>query len=380
MLEVERAEGMYIFDTSGKAYLDLVSGFSVSSIGHRHPRVVSAIKDQADKYLHTTVYGEHVQSPQVKYATLLAQTLNNGLDAIYYVNSGTEAVEVAIKLGRKVTGRTEIIACANAYHGSSTGAEALRSDFEFTRNFMPLMPGVRHIHFNETADLEKITSRTACVILEAVQAEAGVVSPTFGYLKKLSERCKETGTLLVLDEIQTGFGRTGHLFAHQKYGIIPDVMLIAKGMGGGMPVGGVVARRDLLNYLASNPALGHINTFGGHPVSIAAALANLEVLLDDPQIIESAEEKASMFASLLKHPLINGVRSDGLLMAVEMIDPAFLMPVIKAAVQRGALIDFYLFNDRSFRLSPPLIISHQQIKDAVAIILSACDEVVTLEA
>lgn len=374
MLEVAHAEGMYITDISGKKYLDLISGFSVSSLGHRHPRVVEAIKTQADLYLHTTVYGEHVQSPQVKYASKLAAILDNGLDAIYYVNSGAEAIEVAIKLGRKATHRSEIISCANAYHGSTTGAEALRSDYDFSRNFMPSLPGVRHIQFNSEADLSKITNKTACVILEPVQAEAGVISPQNNYLQKLRKRCDETGTLLFLDEIQTGFGRTGHLFAHQKYNVLPDAIMIAKGMGGGMPVGAVVASRHLLKVFADNPMLGHINTFGGHPVCIAAALANLEVLLEEKNIIGEVIHKSEYLTSRLKHDMISEVRADGLLMAVELTRPEYLMPVIKAAVQRGALIDFYLFNDRSFRLSPPLIISNDQMEEAVNILLDACTD------
>jgi acetylornithine/N-succinyldiaminopimelate aminotransferase len=373
IIEVDRASGMYIYDLDGKAYLDFDSGIAVSSLGHCHPDVVSAVQNQVASYMHTMVYGEHVQVPQVAYATLLAQTLGNGLNSVYFVNSGAEAVEGAIKLARKATGRIEIISCAGAYHGSTIGAESLRSDYEFTRNFFPTLPGVGHIKFNQEEDLEKITERTACVILEPVQAEGGIIVPQNDYLKKVRQRCDETGTLLILDEIQTGFGRTGQLFAHQKYGITPDILLIAKGMGGGMPIGAFVANRDLMSHFTKNPSLGHITTFGGHPVCVAAALATLKFLLNT-DLIAKIYEKEAQLKSLLVHPLIKEVRSSGLMMAVELHQATLLPQVIDTCRDRGLLTDYFLFNNTSFRIAPPLIVSHEDIILGTGIILKVLDD------
>jgi acetylornithine/N-succinyldiaminopimelate aminotransferase len=324
--------------------------------------------------MHTMVYGEHIQVPQVEYATLLSAVLDNGLDSVYFVNSGTEAVEAALKLARKSTGRYEIISCSKAYHGSTIAAESLRSDSAFTRNFFPTIPGVRHIDFNHPEQLIKITEKTACVILEPVQAEGGIIPPQDDYLKKVKQRCDETGTLLILDEIQTGFGRTGFMFAHQKYGIIPDILLIAKGMGGGMPIGALVAKKSLMTELARNPALGHITTFGGHPVCVAAALATLKVLHHQSYICE-VSEKEILLRSLLVHPMIKTIRSSGLMMAVELHDSNNLTPVIDAAIRNGVLIDYFLFDQVSFRIAPPLIITQDQIREGVQKIISAMDEV-----
>jgi len=371
-LEVSHAEGMYIHTTDGRKYLDLNSGISVSSLGHRHPNVVKAIKDQVDKHLHTMVYGEHIQSPQVVYASKLADVLNNGLDAVYFVNCGTEAVEVAMKLARRATRRIEIISCANAYHGSTLGAEALRSDYDFTRTFMPGIPGVNHIAFNSLADLNLITTNTSCVILEAVQAESGVRPPENDYLLKLRSRCNEVGALLILDEIQTGFGRTGHLFAHKKYKIVPDVLLIAKGMGGGMPIGAVVASKKLLDVFTRKPMLGHITTFGGHPVCVAAANAMLDTLINE-DIVTPVLAKEAYLKNALQHPIIKEVRSSGLMMGVELTHRKYLKHVVNHTIEQGALIDYFLFNDKSFRLAPPLIISYDEIDMAVSILMRSFD-------
>ncbi len=371
-IEVGKAEGIYIYDVDGKAYMDLDSGFSVSSLGHRHPQVVEAIKNQVDKYLHTTVYGEHIQSPQVEFATLLADTLNNGLDNVYFTNAGAEAVEVAIKMTRKFTSRYEIISCRNAYHGSTIGAESLRSDYAYTSSFMPVMPGVSHIDFNNKSQLDCINEKTAAIFLEPVQAEAGVVCPQNDYLQAVRQRCNDTGTLMVLDEIQTGFGRTGHLFAFQKYGVVPDVLLMAKAMGGGMPVGAAVASKTLMDSLSENPSLGHINTFGGHPVCIAAACANLKVLLQT-SIVDEVESKARLFHQLLKHDHIKEVRSSGLLMAVCLNEKKYLSSVIDELKANGIIVDYFLFNDDSFRIAPPLIISYNEIEQACKQIVSIMD-------
>ncbi len=372
-LEVSYAKGMYIYGSDGKKYLDFNSGISVSSLGHCYPDVVEAVQNQVATYMHTMVYGEHIQERQVAYATLLAEVLNNGLDSTYFVNCGTEAVEAALKLARKYTGRSEIISCAGAYHGSTIAAESLRSDYSFSRNFFPTIPGVRHIDFNDESQLSKITTKTACIILEPVQAEGGIIPPTNDYLKKVKERCTETGTLLILDEIQTGFGRTGYLFAHQKYGIIPDILLIAKAMGGGMPIGALVARRELLHHFAKNPMLGHITTFGGHPVCVAAALATLKVLTSENYICK-VKEKETLIKSLLVHPLIKEVRSSGLMIGVELMSAELLTPLIDKVIANGVLIDYFLFNNASFRIAPPLIIEEEEIRFGISVILNALDE------
>jgi acetylornithine/succinyldiaminopimelate/putrescine aminotransferase len=372
MLEVDRAEGMYIYDTSGKAYLDLNSGISVSSLGHRHPSIIAAVRNQLDKHMHTMVYGEHIQSPQIRYASLLSQKLNNGLDSVYFVMTGSEAVEGALKLAKKYTGRYEIISCADAYHGSTMMAEALRSDYSFSRAFMPSIPGVSHITFNQEAELNKITESTAAVILEPVQAESGVNPPKDDYLKKLRKRCTEVGALMILDEIQTGFGRTGHLFAHKKYGVVPDILLISKSMGGGMPIGAFVAPKHIMEHISDKPALGHITTFGGHPVCTAAALATLETV-SSGTLIDDVLGKEKLFLSLLKHRIIKEVRSSGLMMAIEFTKRKYLKHVVESTIEQGALIDYFLFNNRSVRLAPPLIITEEQIKKACNILLQACD-------
>ncbi len=372
MLEVQKAEGIYIYDTNGKAYYDLNSGISVSSLGHRHPRVVKAIKAQLDAYMHTMVYGEHVQSPQVSYAQLLSAQLSDSLNSVYYLSSGSEVIEAAMKLAKRVTGRYDIISAANAYHGSTQGAESLRSDHAYSRAFLPLLPGVKHIEFNDYQDLNKITTRTAAVIMEPVQAEAGVLPPAEGYLKAVRQRCDETGTLFVLDEIQTGFGRTGTLFAHQKYRVTPDILCIGKAMGGGMPIGALVANKDLLSAFTKHPDLGHITTFGGHPVTCAAALATLEVLLDAEFISEVAEKEAYV-KERLQHTIVKEIRSSGLMMAVELTKRKYLKHVVGQAYELGALVDYFLFNSKSFRLAPPLIYKMEELETAMDIIVAALD-------
>jgi len=371
-LEVEKAEGIFIYDTSGKKYFDLNSGISVSSLGHRHPKVLNAIKQQLDKHMHTMVYGEHIQSSQVEFAQLLKRQLDPSLNCIYYLNSGSEVLEVAMKLAKRATGRYEIISCSNAYHGSTQGAEGLRSDHDYSRAFLPLLPGIRHIEFNNEEDLEKITSRTAAVILEPVQAEAGVRTPTNEYLKKVQEKCRLTNTLFILDEIQTGFGRTGFLFAHQKYNVMPDLMCIGKAMGGGMPIGGLVGDKMLINLFAKNPDLGHITTFGGHPVTCAAALGGLEALLEE-KVVESVLEKEIFIKNKLQHHIIKEIRSSGMMMAVELTKRKYLKHVVNNAFENGALIDYFLFNNKSFRLAPPLVYTFEQLDKACDILLSAMD-------
>lgn len=373
MLEIEKAEHIYIFSVEGKKYMDLNSGISISSMGHRHPKIIKAIKDQLDQYLHTMVYGEHVQAPQVKMAHLLTQHLDQVLNTVFYVMTGSEAVEVAMKLAKRYTGRYEIIACRNAYHGSTQGSESLRSDKDYSSAFLPLLPGIKHIDFNNELDLAAITSKTAAVIVEPIQGEAGVITPKDNYLQKLKARCHEVGAMFILDEIQTGFGRTGHLFAHQKYNVVPDVLLIAKAMGGGMPIGAVVSDKSILNTFLKNPSLGHITSFGGHPVSSAAALASLELLLDE-NIHNSVQGKSELFVKLLSaHAIVKEVRSAGLLMAVELTKRKYLKHIVSQAFELGFIIDYFLFNNRSFRLAPPLVITEEEVKMACEGLLKALD-------
>lgn len=372
MLEVAHAEGVYIYDPNGKKYIDFNSGISVSSLGHCHPAVVKAIHKQSGLHMHTMVYGEHIQTPQVRYASLLTSKLDSSLNAIYFLMSGTEAVEAAIKLSRRHTGRREIIACKHAYHGSTIGAESLRSDEDYKRAFSPLMPGVRHIRFNQIDDLDRISHETACVVLEPVQAEAGVLLPEDNYLKKVKQRCKEVGALMVLDEIQTGFGRTGKLFAHMQFGFTPDILLVGKAMGGGMPISGVVADQRILNSFTSYPALGHITTFGGHPVSCAAAEASLNFLLSSG-IFHKVTAKSNLIKSLLKHKIVKEIRACGMLMAIEFTKRKYLKHVVSKSFELGLLVDWFLFNDRSIRMAPPLVITEEEIKQGCEILVKAFD-------
>jgi acetylornithine/succinyldiaminopimelate/putrescine aminotransferase len=380
LLEIERAEGCWLYGHSGKAWLDLIGGISVSALGHRHPKVVDAVKSQLDQYMHTQVYGEYILAPQVKLAELLAKSLNTtslpegakALDTVYFTNSGSEATEGAMKLAKRYTDRPEIIACRNAYHGSTQGAASLMEPTTFTQAFHPLLPGIRHINFNKEEDLEKISPKTACVIVETVQAESGVHPPENGYLKKLRQRCDKTGTLLVLDEIQAGYGRTGTLWAFQQYGIVPDILLLAKAMGGGMPIGAFVASTEIMQSLSFEPPLGHITTFGGNPVCCAAALATLQVLLQE-DYISKVKEKEKLFRQLLVHPAIREVRSAGLLMAVEVADFPTLRKVQLKCLDEGVVTDWFLFNDRSLRIAPPLTISEEDIELACRTILRSLD-------
>jgi acetylornithine/succinyldiaminopimelate/putrescine aminotransferase len=374
MLEIDRAEGMYLFDTAGKRYMDLIAGIGVSALGHRHPSVVKAIQTQLDKYLHTLVYGEFVLAPQVQLATLLSQNLPKSLDSVYLTNSGTEATEGAMKLAKRFTGRSQIIAARNAYHGSTQGAMSLNSDEYFTQAYRPLLPDIEWITFNGFNDIEKITSRTAAVIIETVQAESGIFTPQKEYLEKLKKRCEEVGALLILDEIQAGMGRTGSLWAFQQYNVVPDVLLLAKGLGGGMPIGAFIASNIIMHTLTHEPVLGHITTFGGHPLSSAAALATLQTLLET-DLIAQVLKKELLFKKLLVHPQIKAVRSAGLWMAVELESFDILQSVIQACLKKGLITDWFLFNNRSLRIAPPLIITEEEINWACAIILQALNEI-----
>lgn len=372
-LEISRAEGIYLYDIHGKEYFDLIGGISVCNSGHRHPKVMEAIKNQVDQYLHILVYGEFIQSPQVQYATMLAGHLPPSLNSIYFTNSGAEATEGAMKLAKRITGRTQIIAFKNSYHGSTQGALSVMGD-EYWRNaYRPLLPDILHPTFNSMASLQLITSKCACVIAETVQAEIGVNAPSTEWLYALRKKCDSTGTLLILDEIQTGFGRTGTLWAFERFGIVPDILLLGKALGGGMPLGAFIADKTLMKELTENPVLGHITTFGGHPVCCAAGMASLQVLKDEG-VFENVKEKEMLFHSLLKHPAIKAVRSAGLLMAVEFESFEFNKKIIDQCLQKGLLTDWFLFAPQCLRIAPPLVISHEQIVEACKIIIDVLGE------
>ena len=373
-LEIDRAEGIYLYDKDGKAYIDLIAGISVSNLGHKHPKVLEAINKQSSKYLHTLVYGELVLSPQVQLASLLSQHLPSKLNCTYFVNSGAEATEGALKLAKRYTGRRNVVACKKAYHGSTQGAMSLMSDSFFTAAYRPLLPGVRHIEYNIVSDLALIDKDTACVIMETVRGEIGVMYPKGDYLKKVRQRCDEVGALLILDEIQVGCGRTGSLFAFEQYGIEPDILLLAKAFGGGMPLGAFIASKEIMNVLTNNPYLGHITTFGGHPVSCAAGLASLQVLTEEKAIIASVKEKAALFKELLQHKAILEIRNAGLLMAIQVRSYNFVLNVIQECLANGLITDWFLFNAEAIRIAPPLTITKEEIRTACTILLDAIEK------
>lgn len=376
MIEVERAEGSFFYTPEGKRYFDLVAGVSVSNVGHGNPEVVRAVQKQAADYMHVMVYGEMVERPQVEYARRIAELLPGELDCIYFVNSGAEAVEVALKLAKRYTGRTELISMRRAYHGSTHGAMSMMGapeGEEWKAEFRPLLPDVKSINFNSFDDLEEITERTAGVLCEVVQGEAGVRLPDVEWLRALRARCTEVGALLIFDEIQTGMGRTGEMFAATKYGVTPDVVCLAKAFGGGMPLGGVAANRQILDSFTHNPCLGHITTFGGHPVCCAAGLAALNYLIDN-NIVESVERKGAMFDERVSpHPKVKEIRRSGLLLAVELGSSDYLYRLMEIFKEEGIMSDWFLYCDTAFRISPPLTISDSEIEECCAIIAHALD-------
>lgn len=373
MLHIERAEGVYLYGPDDKAYIDFVSGFAVSNVGHRHPKVVQAIKDQVDKYMHLAVYGEYIQSSQVLYASKIASVLPETINSVYFVNSGAEATEGALKLAKRYTGRKKIISCNNAYHGSTQGALSVMGNEYYKDAYQPLLPGVEFIEFNKETDLQKIDHETACVIMETIQGEAGVRVPDQAYMQALRKRCTETGTLLILDEIQTGFGRTGKLFAFEHYGIAPDILLLAKGIGGGMPIGAFCASRDIMSVLAENPILGHITTFGGHPVCCAAGLATLTAIIEE-NMMAGIEEKEALLRRELVHPAIREVRGQGLMLCIQLDSFSQVEQVSKLCIENGVIVDWFLHCDTALRIAPPLIISQQEIINACNIIKNALSQ------
>lgn len=373
-VEIDHAAGIYLYGPGGERYADLISGVSVSNTGHSHPMVLKAIEEQSRKYLHLMVYGELIQSPQVRFAELLTSLLPRELNSIYYVNSGSEAIEGAMKLAKRHNGRQEIIAFHNAYHGSTQGALSILGNDTLKTAFKPLLPGIRFIRFNNFEDLEMITEKTSGVFAELVQAEAGVQIPDPAYIKALRERCTETGALLVADEVQTGFGRTGKLFCFEHYEIVPDILVIAKGMGGGLPLGAFIAGREMMSGLSHDPALGHITTFGGHPLSCAAAIANLEVICDE-HLAEKADEKGRLFEDILgSHKKVKCIRRKGLFMAVELHNPQLAEKVVYAAPGYGFMTDMFLFCPSAFRVAPPLIIEKDEIVEVCSKIMKCLDQ------
>ena len=376
LIEVERAEGVFFYTPEGKPYYDLISGVSVSNVGHANRAVVEAVQRQAADYMHIMVYGEMVERPQVEFARLLAETLPEPLDSVYFLNSGAEAVEGALKLAKRYTGRTEMISMRRAYHGSTHGAMSMMGapeGEEWKSAFRPLLPDTKAIRFNCVEDLEQITKRTACVLCEPVQGEAGVRPPEDGFLQALRERCSQVGALLIFDEIQVGMGRSGEMFAMQRYGVTPDIVCLAKALGGGMPLGAFVSSQKIMSTLTFDPVLGHITTFGGHPVCCAAGLAAMRFLIDN-KVVEDVERKGAMYEELLKdHPAVKEIRRSGLLLAVELGASEKLYRLMDLFIEEGILSDWFLYCDTAFRISPPLIISDEEIRDSVSLIRKCLD-------
>lgn len=373
-LEIVRAEGLYLYDNDDKSYLDLISGIGVSSIGHRHPKVVEAIKKQADEYLHLMVYGEYIQSPQTLLAAKLAALLPKNLSSVYLVNSGSEAIEGAMKLAKRYTGKTHIIACKDSYHGSTQGALSIMGNESYKQAYRPLLPDIEFIEFGNIKDLEKITPATAAIFLETIQGEAGIRLASKEFWQAIREKCNETGTLLVLDEIQCGIGRSGKFSAFDHYGIVPDILILAKALGGGMPIGAFISSSKIMNSLKENPILGHITTFGGHPLNCAAALATLGVM-ESENLITSVTEKGKLFQELLVHPEIISFRGEGLMLAIQLKDFDFNKKVIDRCIENGVIVDWFLHCSDSMRIAPPLTISEIEIRKACNIIVEAIDAI-----
>ncbi len=371
--EVARAEACYLYDEAGKAHLDLISGISVANIGHRHPKVVAAIKAQADAYLHTMVYGEHIQSPQVQLAQLLVRLLPANLNSVYFTNSGSEATEGAMKLAKRVTGRTEFVSFEKSYHGSTQGALSLMGGEYFKQAFRPLLPDTRHIRFNNLEDLQQITTATAAVFCETIKAEAGVQVIDANYFKALRERCSDVGALLVLDEIQTGLGRSGKLFSFEHWNIVPDILLLGKALGAGLPLAAFIADKNLMQQLSYQPVLGHITTFGGNPLCCAASKAGIEVLLENKHWMDVCQRETLLRKGLV-HPKIKAIRSFGFLMAMELDSFDTCVKLMHAALAKGVLVDWFLFAENCIRIAPPLCITEEELQHAITVLISCIDE------
>ena len=373
-LEIASAKGSYVYDIHGKKYLDFIAGVSANTLGHSHPAVVNAIKNQVDQYLHVMVYGEFIQKSQVKLSKLLVKHLPSQLNSVYLTNSGTEATEGALKLAKRITGRYEIVAAKNAYHGNTQGSMIVCGKEEQNSAFRPLIPGIRFLEFNNKADLNLITDKTAAVILETIQGGAGFIEPQNDFLKKVKLKCKKVGALLILDEIQSGIGRTGKLFGYENYNVIPDILITGKGLGGGMPIGAFISSKTYMNELIENPKLGHITTFGGHPVIAAAALATLQELFRST-LIQDTLKKEKLIRKLLKHPCIIEIRGRGLMLAIVLKDSESVNKVILKAIDKGLLLFWLLFEPNAIRITPPLNISIDDIKKGCQIIIKLLNQI-----
>ena len=371
--EVEKAEGSYIYGKDGKAYLDFVAGVSANTLGHSHPKVVNAIKEQADKYLHVMVYGEYAQEKPVELCKLLAEATPEPLEVTYLVNSGAEAIDGALKLAKRYTGREEIISMKNSYHGNTHGALSVSGNEVHKREFRPLLPMISFIEFNNEEEFSKITEKTACVIAETIQGAAGFLTPSQDYFKNLKKKCEEVGTLLILDEIQPGFGRTGKLFSFEHYNMVPDILVMGKGMGGGVPVGAFMSSAEIMKSLQHSPKLGHITTFGGNPLIAAASYATLKEVLES-NLMNEVAEKEKLFRELLVHPKIKKVNGRGLMLAVELESPEFTLSVAKKCMEKGLVVFWQLYRNEFMRVSPPLTISKEEIKKGCEIIIESINE------
>lgn len=372
-IEIERAEGIYLYTPGGEKYIDLVSGVSVSGLGHGHPAITNAVKQQVDKHMHLMVYGEFIQSPQTAYAKWIADHLPEQLNSVYFVNSGSEAIEGAMKLAKRVTGRPEIIAFKNAYHGSTHGALSILGDPGYHSGYLPLLPAIKHIEFNHPDDLEAISSNTAAVVVEPIQAEAGIIEPENGYLQLLREKCDAMGAMLVMDEIQTGFSRTGKRFAFEHYEVVPDIICFAKSFGGGMPLGAFVSNRDHMHTLTHNPSLGHITTFGGHPVSCAAGLA-AQRFIEENNLLDHINAMEKRYRDLLVHEGIDCIRGKGLFLSVVFNEKINGVKLMEQLLQQRLIVDQFLFCCEAFRIAPPFIISEDEVRDTASRVLEAFDQ------
>jgi len=373
-LEMVKAQGVYLYGIDGKEYIDGISGFSVANIGHSHPKVIEAVQQQAAGYMHLIVYGEFIEQPQVAYAQLLTDHLPATLNTVYFTNSGAEAVEGAMKLAKRATGRTKIIAFNKAYHGSTQGALSVMGDEYFRNAFRPLLPDVYHFNYGSEEAIDAIDNKTACIILETVQAEAGVIQPAKEWIQRIRKKCDEQGVLMILDEIQAGFGRTGSLWAFEQFNVVPDILLLAKALGGGMPLGAFIARNELMDTLTHDPVLGHITTFGGHPVSCAAGKAALEVLLEG-KYIEQVKSKEQLLRNIIRHPRIKDIRTAGIWMAIELDSFETNLAIIQKCIEKGLITDWFLFAPNCMRIAPPLITTDDEIKKIAEIVIQSIDEV-----
>jgi len=372
-LEINSAKGSYIYDVNGKAYLDFIAGVSACSLGHSNPIITDAVKKQLDKYTHVMVYGEYVQSPQYKLAKLLANNLPENLSTTYFVNSGAEAIEGAMKLAKRATIRPEIISCKDSYHGSTQGALSIMGNEEHKAKYRPLLPSCNQIIYNDAESLINITEQTAAVVIEPVQGGTGFITPSDNFLQKVREKCNETGALLIFDEIQTCFGRLGTLFGFEKYDVIPDILCIAKGMGGGMPIGAFISSWELMNLLTFEPKLGHITTFGGHPVNCAASLATLQHLIST-NIMQEVDKKEQLFRLHLKHPKIKTIRGSGLMLAIEFEDEKLAKIIVEKSLEKGLILFYFLFTKTAIRITPPITISNKEIIEGCKIVKGILDE------